>query len=124
MIFIMQKRMMRSQGAVAAGLGALGALAGLTGLAALAGLGALIAPSAVGATATTGAAVASGVNLHAATAYVANARSDTVTPIDTASGTPGKPIRVGVQPVDIAITPSGATAYVSAFTGSAPRATG
>jgi len=77
MIFIMQKRMMRSRGAVAAGL------------AASAGLAGLIAPSAVGATATTGAAVGSGVNLHAATAYVANTRSDTVTPIDIATAARG-----------------------------------
>jgi YVTN family beta-propeller protein len=35
-----------------------------------------------------------------------------VTPIATATGTPGKPITVGDGPVAIAITPDGKTAYV------------
>ena len=39
--------------------------------------------------------------------------SDTVTPIDTATNTPGTPIAVGTSPTGIAITPDGTTAYVS-----------
>lgn len=48
----------------------------------------------------------------AATAYVANYSSGTVTPIDLATNTPGTPVRVGKNPVSIAITPDGKTAYV------------
>jgi YVTN family beta-propeller protein len=36
-----------------------------------------------------------------------------VTPIATATNTPGKPIKVGVRPSAIAITPDGKTAYVA-----------
>ena len=46
------------------------------------------------------------------TAYVANYGSNTVTPIDTATGTTGAPIAVGSGPSSIAITPNGKTAYV------------
>lgn len=46
------------------------------------------------------------------TAYVANAGSDTVTPIATATNTPGPPIPVGDDPSAIAITPDGTTVYV------------
>ena len=45
------------------------------------------------------------------TAYVANAGSDTVTPIATASNTAGPPITTGYNPFAIAITPDGKTAY-------------
>jgi YVTN family beta-propeller protein len=47
-----------------------------------------------------------------ATAYVVNSGSDTVTPINTATGKAGKPITVGKAPDAIAITPSSKTAYV------------
>jgi YVTN family beta-propeller protein len=40
-------------------------------------------------------------------------RGGKVTPIDLATGTPGKPILVGGSPSGIAITPDGATAYVT-----------
>src|ERR1022692_3879330 len=46
------------------------------------------------------------------TAYVANAGSDTVTPI-LATGAAGQPIKVGIGPRAIAITPNGKTAYVA-----------
>jgi len=46
------------------------------------------------------------------TAFVANYGSNTVTPIDTATGTTGTPIAVGSEPESIAITPNGRTAYV------------
>jgi YVTN family beta-propeller protein len=46
------------------------------------------------------------------TAYVANYGSNTVTPIDTATGATGTPIVVGSGPSSIAITPNGTTAYV------------
>ena len=39
-------------------------------------------------------------------------RGDTVTPITTATNTPGTPIQVGKEPSAIAITPDGKTAYV------------
>ena len=35
-----------------------------------------------------------------------------MTPITTATNTPGSPIRVGTGPLSIAITPDGKTAYV------------
>ena len=44
------------------------------------------------------------------TAYVANASSDTVTPIDTATNTALAQITVGNGPAAIAITPNGKTA--------------
>jgi DNA-binding beta-propeller fold protein YncE len=47
------------------------------------------------------------------TVYVANGSTDTVTPITTASNTPGKPVKVGNEPWVIAITPDGKTAYVA-----------
>ena len=47
------------------------------------------------------------------TAYIVNEGSDTVTPIQTATNTAGKPIRVGHFPFAIAITPDGETAYVA-----------
>jgi YVTN family beta-propeller protein len=46
------------------------------------------------------------------TVYVANIGSGTVTPIDTATNTPGAPVEVGVRPRAIVITPNGRTAYV------------
>ena len=46
------------------------------------------------------------------TAYVASRAARTVTPIRTATGKPGKAIRVGKFPFAIAITPNGKTAYV------------
>jgi YVTN family beta-propeller protein len=49
---------------------------------------------------------------HPVTAYVVNAGSGTVTPINTATGKPLKAIRVGTNPGAIAITPNGRTAYV------------
>jgi YVTN family beta-propeller protein len=49
----------------------------------------------------------------APTAYVANAAGGTVTPIDTATNTAGKPIKVGNAPQIIAFAPDGKTAYVT-----------
>ncbi|MGA3154528.1 MAG: hypothetical protein ABSD40_19270, partial [Streptosporangiaceae bacterium] len=46
------------------------------------------------------------------TAYVVNQNSGTVTPIRTSTGTAGKAVKVGRDPVDMAITPDGTTAYV------------
>jgi YVTN family beta-propeller protein len=46
------------------------------------------------------------------TAYVTNLGSNTVTPIDTATGSTGSPIAVGTEPTSVAITPDGKTAYV------------
>ena len=46
------------------------------------------------------------------TAYVGNSFSESVTPIDLATNTPGEEIKVGVNPKGIAITPDGKTAYV------------
>ena len=51
--------------------------------------------------------------LGTATVYVANAGSDTVTPISTATGKAGSAIRTGRTPYTIAITPDGRTAYVA-----------
>jgi YVTN family beta-propeller protein len=51
----------------------------------------------------------------AGTAYVANDGAGTLTPINTATNTPGTPITVGGSPVGIAITPDGRTAYVGNY---------
>src|SRR5262249_43292454 len=52
-----------------------------------------------------------------ARAYVVNEGGDqvpgTVTPINTATGIAGSPIKVGGVPIAIAITPNGKTAYVT-----------
>jgi YVTN family beta-propeller protein len=47
------------------------------------------------------------------TVYVANHESNTVTPIDTATGLAGSPIPVGAEPWGVAITPDAKTAYVA-----------
>jgi len=50
------------------------------------------------------------------TAYVVDSgqgNGDTVTPINLATGKPGRPIKVGKDPAAITITPNGRTAYVS-----------
>ena len=49
---------------------------------------------------------------HQAIAYVTNQGSGTVTPIRAATNTAGKPVKVGREPVTIAVTPDGETAYV------------
>jgi YVTN family beta-propeller protein len=49
------------------------------------------------------------------TAYVGNWATNTVTPINTATNTPGSPITVGSAPAGIAITPNGTTAYVANY---------
>jgi DNA-binding beta-propeller fold protein YncE len=41
------------------------------------------------------------------------AASNGMTPVTTATGTPGKPIRIGAIPIAIAITPDGKTAYIA-----------
>ncbi len=56
----------------------------------------------------------------APTLYVSNGRGGTVTPIATATNTPGPPIEVGTGPGLIVITPDGKTAYV---TGNGDRVT-
>jgi YVTN family beta-propeller protein len=47
------------------------------------------------------------------TAYVTTSGSNTVTPIDLATNTPGDPVAVGDSPDGIAVTPNGTTAYVT-----------
>jgi YVTN family beta-propeller protein len=49
---------------------------------------------------------------NGATAYVANYGSGTITPITTATGKPGKPIKVGSHPDAIVVAPNGKTIYV------------
>lgn len=46
-------------------------------------------------------------------AYVANSASNTVTPVNTVTNSPGAPISVGNGPVAVAVTPSGKTAYIA-----------
>ena len=46
-------------------------------------------------------------------AYVVSLDANTVTPINTATNKAGKPIKVGINPNAIAITPNGKTAYVT-----------
>jgi DNA-binding beta-propeller fold protein YncE len=50
------------------------------------------------------------------TAYVADSGT-TVTPINTATNAPGKPIQVGVVLGQIAVTPDGKTVYASSAAG-------
>jgi DNA-binding beta-propeller fold protein YncE len=47
------------------------------------------------------------------TVYVSNGRGSTVTPIDTATNTPGPPVPIGRGPGLIAMAPDGRTAYVT-----------
>src|SRR5262249_32666107 len=47
------------------------------------------------------------------TAYVTNSASNTLTPIDLATNTPGAQIPAGQLPAWVAITPAGQTAYVT-----------
>jgi DNA-binding beta-propeller fold protein YncE len=54
------------------------------------------------------------------TAYVITSAAGTVTPIDLATNTPGKPIDVSGWPVAIAVTPDGTTAYVASGPGATP----
>ncbi len=49
------------------------------------------------------------------TAYIANYKASSVTPIDSATGTPGTAIKVGSEPGAVSITPNGATAFVANF---------
>ena len=49
------------------------------------------------------------------TAYVVNELSGSVTPIDTATNTPGAAIAGGSIPMRLAITPDGRTAYIANF---------
>jgi YVTN family beta-propeller protein len=56
--------------------------------------------------------VAIAITPDSKTAYVPNEGSGTVTPITTATNTPGSPIPVGLDPHSIVITPDGKTAYV------------
>jgi YVTN family beta-propeller protein len=56
------------------------------------------------------------------TLYVAD-EPDTVTPIATATNTPGKPIKVGQNPDQILVTPDGQTAYVADNSGVTPFST-
>src|ERR1700730_6982337 len=72
---------------------------------------------AVAVTAAAGAALcllggAGSVQAAPYTAYIANKTSGTVTPINTATNTPGGEIAVGNGPTGIAITPDAKTAYV------------
>jgi YVTN family beta-propeller protein len=46
------------------------------------------------------------------TIYIVNSFSNTVTPVTVATGTAGKPIKVGNDPEELAITPDGKTVYV------------
>ena len=58
-------------------------------------------------------AVAVAITPNSKTAYVANEEPDgTVTPINTTTNTAGKNIKTGSEPLAIAITPNGKTAYV------------
>jgi len=53
------------------------------------------------------------------TAYVTSfLPSDTITPVNIATNTPGNPIRLGSLVEGIAITPNGKTAYVASSEGS------
>jgi YVTN family beta-propeller protein len=57
------------------------------------------------------------------TGYVLNNGADTVTPVNLATNTPGRPITVGGRPIAIAITPNGTTAYVVSYSEVTPIAT-
>jgi YVTN family beta-propeller protein len=46
------------------------------------------------------------------TAFVVNSASNSVTPVDLVTHRAGQPIRVGADPVAVAVSPSGAMAYV------------
>jgi YVTN family beta-propeller protein len=85
-----------------------GPRAGLAGVAVV-----LSAAAGVGGPAAS--AVVTGHQCLLRTAYVVDAHSNTVVPINTRSNTPGRPIPVGNRPDAIAITPDGKTAYVTNY---------
>jgi YVTN family beta-propeller protein len=58
------------------------------------------------------------------TLYVADADSDTVTPISVATNAAGPPITVGPAPGEIDITPDGKRAYVLCTGDGGPQQTG
>src|SRR5205823_10824544 len=81
----------------------------------LAGLSVAGAAAAEGAAPSHRGAAASPAGTRAATpvtAYVVNFLAGTVTPVNTATNTAGKAIKVGNGPSAIAITPDGKTAYI------------
>jgi DNA-binding beta-propeller fold protein YncE len=78
-----------------------------------AGAAAVIAAAAVAVPTVTGVFGNSAAAPGAGTAYVVIQGSGTVVPIDLATNTPERPIRVGRSLYAIAITPDGKTAYVS-----------
>jgi DNA-binding beta-propeller fold protein YncE len=85
---------------------------GIVGLAMM--LGGTMALTALIGTSTAQAAPAHrAIGPPAWTAYVTSEAGSTVTPINLATNTPGTPIPVGNDPLDIAITPNGSTAYVT-----------
>src|ERR1022692_3990168 len=71
-----------------------------------------VALASAGPAATAGTPASGARPARLVTAYVVNQGSGTVTPINTATGKPGKAIKVGNSPGAIAITPNGKTAYV------------
>ena len=71
----------------------------------------------VGGTAEVVLATSSSATRTSWVAYVATSASDTVTPINLATGTAGQQIAVGGDPDAIAFTPDGNTAYVANMTG-------
>jgi YVTN family beta-propeller protein len=56
-----------------------------------------------------------GIVISGTTAYVTVSGLDAVVPIDLATSTPGKPIKVGSDPRGIAISPDGKTVYVANY---------
>jgi YVTN family beta-propeller protein len=69
--------------------------------------------AAAGSAATAGAPASGARPACPVTAYVVNTGSDTVTPINIATGKAGKAIKVGSAPDAIVVTPDGKTAYVA-----------
>jgi YVTN family beta-propeller protein len=78
--------------------------------------------SAGGPAATAGSPASRARQAHPVTAYVTNSGSDTVTPIDTATGKAGKAIKVGKGPAAIAIAPNGRPPTSSTVAMAFPRA--
>jgi YVTN family beta-propeller protein len=93
-------------------------------LAAVTAGAAILSLGLVGAAAPATAGAASpGCRAPAVTVYVVNDSAGTVTPIRAATNTAGPAIKVGGHPLNIAITPNGKTAYVTANTTVTPVTT-
>jgi len=96
------------------------AMEAVAGTAVLAAVISTAVPALAGVLGDTSTRAAQALAERTPTAYVVNGISNTVTPVNTATNTPGRPIKVARFPQSIAITPDGKTAYVASWATAGP----